>query len=573
MALSKKDKKYIKLNYKTQDIQQLSKKLQKPQKEINAYLNKKGKATKIKNPKSPKQDIYNFKKIVEFVKNSKVEIIILLTIGTLIYLNALNGEFVSDDIEGILNNPLYNSLSQALASFKINQIIFGVLISFFGKTSPIPFHVASLLLHLLNGFLAYILVSILFNKKVGFYSSILFIIHPVAVESVAWISGSLYLSINLFLLLTSIFYVLYKKSSENIYLFISIAIYFMSIIFVRRPWLINIIFTLIIIEVFFLNSKVNLKLLKNFAAYIFLSLFLAIYFIFKLPNRTSSIIGFQQLESVSYLTRFVYSFSESIKLYFIPLKLTLYHDQSVITHSQLTIDILIFIVAIFTIVYFYKKNKKISGLLLIMITSFSFSLLPIQVAWFVAERYLYSGLFAFCILVVLFLEYLENKTKIISLAMICYLLIATLFAIKTFTRNIDWQSRKNLWESAAKINPNSARTYNNLGDVYTNEGNITFAIQSFEKAINLNPFYAEAHHNLANAYLKNQQIQLAEQHYFKALEINPNLYQSYYQLGIIHAQQKDVNKAKEYLQKSLEINNTYLPAKNLLENIQTNESK
>src|SRR3569832_2197608 len=54
---------------------------------------------------------------------------------------------------------------------------------------PAPFHLLNVVTHAFNGVLLFYLLSLLFkNNTAAFFGSLLFLIHPLQVESVAWIS-------------------------------------------------------------------------------------------------------------------------------------------------------------------------------------------------------------------------------------------------------------------------------------------------------------------------------------------------------------------------------------------------
>ena len=52
-----------------------------------------------------------------------------------------------------------------------------------------------------------------------------------------------------------------------------------------------------------------------------------------------------------------------------------------------------------------------------------------------------------------------------------------------------------MYEKAIELDPDAADAYNNLGNVYANQGNTTKAIESYKKAIELNPDDASAYWN------------------------------------------------------------------------------
>lgn len=85
-----------------------------------------------------------------------------------------------------------------------------------GKDNPFPYHFLSLLVHVFNVWLVQRLVLRLSDRRmVAFWVALLFAIHPVQVESVAWIAGFSTPLYALFYLLACLWYLDYAEGSGN----------------------------------------------------------------------------------------------------------------------------------------------------------------------------------------------------------------------------------------------------------------------------------------------------------------------------------------------------------------------
>lgn len=81
--------------------------------------------------------------------------------------------------------------------------------------APWPYHLLNLLLHLLNCALVFYFVWLLCRQQwVAFITSLLFAIHPMHVESVAWVTGRIDEFCSLFYLTALCTYVLYLKEGK-----------------------------------------------------------------------------------------------------------------------------------------------------------------------------------------------------------------------------------------------------------------------------------------------------------------------------------------------------------------------
>ena len=153
-----------------------------------------------------------------------IPLFIIVLISFIVYLPVLQNGFVNlDDDKYIQNNPM-------LAAFNLNEIfsrfvegnyhpftmlIYSVEYQFFGLNAE-GYHAVNLLLHLLNVILVFYVVLYLSNKtEVALVASLLFGIHPLHVESVAWASELKDLLYTFFFLSGWICYLRYLKESKT----------------------------------------------------------------------------------------------------------------------------------------------------------------------------------------------------------------------------------------------------------------------------------------------------------------------------------------------------------------------
>jgi len=112
-------------------------------------------------------------------------------------------------------------------------------------------------------------------------------------------------------------------------------------------------------------------------------------------------------------------------------------------------------------------------------------------------------------------------------------------------------------QKALEINPNYAEAHNNLGGVLFQKGRVNEAIVQYQKALEINVDYADAHSNLGAALAQKGQVDEAIAQYQKALEINPNFSKAHNNLGNAFFQKGQVDDAIAHYQKALEINPNY----------------
>jgi tetratricopeptide (TPR) repeat protein len=110
------------------------------------------------------------------------------------------------------------------------------------------------------------------------------------------------------------------------------------------------------------------------------------------------------------------------------------------------------------------------------------------------------------------------------------------------------------YQKALEINPDLAEAHNNLGNALLQKGKVDEAIAHYQKALEIKADYAEAHNSLGNALLQEGKVDEAISHFQKALQLKPGLAEAHYNLGVALDQMGRVDKAIADYQKALEIN-------------------
>jgi len=116
------------------------------------------------------------------------------------------------------------------------------------------------------------------------------------------------------------------------------------------------------------------------------------------------------------------------------------------------------------------------------------------------------------------------------------------------------------FQKALEINPNYADPHFNLGVVFAQKGQLDAAMVEFQKALEINPNYAEAHYNLGIALSQKGQMDEAVAQFQKTLAIKPNFAEAYSSLGNVLVQKGQVDEAIAQYQRALEINPNYAEA-------------
>jgi protein O-mannosyl-transferase len=88
------------------------------------------------------------------------------------------------------------------------------------------------------------------------------------------------------------------------------------------------------------------------------------------------------------------------------------------------------------------------------------------------------------------------------------------------------------YQAALRIKPNYTGAYNNLGLLLNNAGQYNEAIEQLRAALRIDPNYAEAHNNLGNSFTGTNRRQDAISEYREAVRLEPDFFEARYNLGL-----------------------------------------
>jgi len=111
----------------------------------------------------------------------------------------------------------------------------------------------------------------------------------------------------------------------------------------------------------------------------------------------------------------------------------------------------------------------------------------------------------------------------------------------------------NLFRSSLAIQPDDAEAQNNLGAAFAKEGHVDEATVCFQKAVALRPDFAEAHRNLGDSLLRKGQVDEAILQFQKAVAIRPDLAKPHRNLADALLQKGKVDEAILQFQEALEM--------------------
>ncbi|MES2838503.1 MAG: tetratricopeptide repeat protein [Bacteroidota bacterium] len=466
-------------------------------------------------------------------ENSKIQLGILMLLGLVIYLPTINYEYTNwDDLEYITNNNLVkdftlSKIPEIFSSYVMGNyhpltiLSFALEVNFFGESASVM-HVTNFSFHILNSILLlFLLKKINLNWLFCFFPALLFLAHPLHVESVAWISERKDVLYCFFFLLSCIYYFDFKQSAKKSKYYLSILFFVFSLLSKGQAVVLPLV--LICLEVIKTN-KFNFKeLVINKIPFFILSLVFGVIAI-KAQAAVDIIGSPNKLSFVEQIVIGLNGLFFYIKSTFLPFKLSTLYSYPLTISSLFYIKALIALLLIgFVIVKFKSEKNILFSFILFFVAVFPvLQFLPVGNAVY-ADRYYYVpsiGLF-------LFLSFLLSKyaiklktTTLFSLTFVFCLLLSAI----SFSQVKVWKNSFTLWEQVRVNYPETPSAWYNTGNYFlkAKTPNYKEALPYFEKSTQLKSNYPKAYNNLGVCYYNLGDYNKALKAYKSAYSLDSN---------------------------------------------------
>lgn len=114
-----------------------------------------------------------------------------------------------------------------------------------------------------------------------------------------------------------------------------------------------------------------------------------------------------------------------------------------------------------------------------------------------------------------------------------------------------FQDERALWLDTLKKNPAAWMVHNNLGAALQNEGDAEGALRHYEAAVRFNPDHYEALNNLGNLLADAGRLDEAESRYRRAVELRPDFTTAMVNLGLLFEKRGRLDLAREQYDRAL----------------------
>jgi protein O-mannosyl-transferase len=423
------------------------------------------------------------------------------------------------------------------------------------------FHFSNLFIHFICAVIVYFFIfRLIGTQNIALLATLIFCVHPVQVETVAWLAGRNDLLLGLFILLMMVCYTNYRSNPSKIFYYFFAAPLFMLAVFTKEP-AISFLVLIPLYDLIFndddMRKMLSLKSVTRF--FLFLVIigvyFLARYSVFDVIFKSG---GLYTSESFfSHIIQAPYILLIYLQLLLFPCNLSILHPVPVSAQSIDLTFILstIIIVGLILIPLKFKQiNKQIKfGIFWILCTLLPASnIIPTPVP--ILEHRLYVPMIGLCILIAGLLKSLQLNDKNYRYTDIISYAVVLILGIISFMRTPVWKNSEVLWTEVIQKGTMADLPYNNLGVYYNNSQQYEKAIQYLEKGVSLNTNQTDIIVNLGYAYLQTGRYNEAIAAYEHALQMDKNNLAIYLNLGRAYRSLKNYDEASLVYQNGLRVN-------------------
>lgn len=503
--------------------------------------------------------------------------LLLAALAGLTYINSLPNDFVFDD-KGLSQSlehlqrlfrtgrwPTYRPLRTA--SYAIDYSLFGL--------NPAGFRAFNILYHILNGALLFVIFRTgLRQSRPALLAAILFIVHPIQTESVAYISGRRDVLFTMFFLTGFYGFIRYRETSRVRHLYLAGGSYLLSLLTkemaITLPllWLCyDLIRSLPLIpaegrpsswEV--LKNGTRLLFQRNKWFYFLIGTVLPILayyyvYVYVLPMSLRSEMWGGGVWPTLLTSATI--FAHYLKLIVFPLTLSADYSFNAfpisysLAEARVVLALAILGGAWWGICRLLASDRwaAFGGLW------FFITLLPVSQIIphheMVAEHYLYLPSAGFALSAAVLLERLLTRSPHPRAIAATFALVVLLLGFRTVARNRDWKDELTLWTKTVQTAPESARAHIALAGVHLRQGGYDQALQELLDALRIQPNSASTHRDLGTVLLQLGRLDEAEQEFREAMRLSAQSPVVRVSLAVVYLMRSQLGEAEQELDAAL----------------------
>jgi protein O-mannosyl-transferase len=502
---------------------------------------------------------------------------LLLAVTTILaYQPAWHGGFIWDDDAYITNNELLTapdglrriwfSLDSPSQYFPLVYTMFRFEHAWWGL-SPAGYHVVNILLHIAN---ALLLWRLLVRLRVpgAWLAGAIFALHPVQVESVAWITERKNVLMGFFFLLTIRAWIEFvDEQTKRRWFFYGLALVLYALALFSKTTACTLPAALFLI-LWLQHRRIDQRRVVELVPFVVLALgmgLLTVWWERYHQGTHGPLFAISPLERLLIASRAIWFYLGKL---FWPSNLTFIYPRWHITPSSPfdylpLLGIAGFCAALWLTRRYFGRGVEVAMLFFaatlgpvlgfIMLYTFRYT--------FVADHYQYLAsigpIALMCAGAATLARSYNQARQLIFGLLVC--VIVTLTAL-TWRQSAMYADIESLWRTTIARNPDCWMAHNNLGTVLLQKGQVDDAIARYQQTLQLAPESGDADYNLGNAFLQKGEIDAALSHYQKAVSVIPKDPDIQVGLGNALWQKGKADEAIDHYRKALELRPYYFGA-------------
>lgn len=463
---------------------------------------------------------------------------------------------------------IVNIFTQVYFAAYIPITIFSYWIEFnIWQLDPAGYHIVNTVLHGLNTALVYLFLLRLLGKRyVALFAAVLFAVHPLQVESVAWVAERKNLLSMFFTLLAFLAHM--RSGEENAprwALPLTWVLYFLAVF--AKPVVVGVPILFGMIDYFWAKKSLKESIVRNLIPLV-TAIAAALLIVVAHEGgggiktyRGGSFFSAQLLMMMvywEYLVSFIAPFNLD-NFYIYPN--SVFDERPITMFLGLALVLAVSAYIVVTLVRVFVQKKPLSQpfflfaavwvILLLLPTA---NIVPIAIER--ADRYMYYPSIVVFAAVGLGLEYIWRRwnTPIVQYAIIgATAIVIGIFSTVTLNRMNVWRNEGALWSDHLIDYPTSQTGWLNLGVYYFNTGNYAEAKPTFESLLRLNPGHFKGNRFMGHIAINENRFPNAITYYERALQAEPNDSITHNYLGLAYYRTDNFEKAVEHYRRAINL--------------------
>jgi tetratricopeptide (TPR) repeat protein len=438
----------------------------------------------------------------------------------------------------------YNPLS--LLSFMIDYTLWGF--------NPFGYHLTNIVIHILNGLLVYRLLLRLHGERLlCLMGAAVFLLHPVQVESVGWISERKGLLSLFFVLLSWEWYCRYRAAEQGrgrLQYAVSISAFTLSLMAKTAGVVLPVV--LLLYDWCFRKDDIRKRLADKIPFLAVSGVFSAIEIYCDMQSQGSTENKYHGGSPLATFYTMLPVFCRYLRLLVWPSDLNIEHMPRIYKSPEMNVLFAALLLAGLSYlgVRLYRADRRLGFWFMF----FWVGLLPVSqiVPTFLImyEHYLYMPIIGVGVLVGSGAMYVREKLGVQRSGILYGILAAWMLALSvtSFQRTAVWKDTLTL-EHSLSLKSDNADVLWALGKIHTDAGELDKGYEYLQRLFLKNPKYAQGWATLGENYKARGNYRKAEEMYNKALAIQPDAIQVQMMLGKLAILERRLEDARVYLNK------------------------